>query len=115
MSEPCWHELATPDVEGAMRFYGGLFGWEAGQGSVGFPYQFLRRPGEAKNFGGATAPPQGAPPHWLVYFAVPDLDAALEKVAALGGRVHVSPVKLPQGRFAVVADPQGASFALFQG
>jgi hypothetical protein len=56
----------------------------------------------------------GPPPHWRVYFAVPDLDAALTQVTALGGRVLSPVVTLPQGRFAAVADPHGASFAVYQ-
>jgi hypothetical protein len=116
MGEVCWVEVNTNDVAGATAFYTDLFGWQKGTGEVGFPYQFLKRPGEERNFGGVMGLAQPViPPHLLVYFSVPDLDAALQRVAALGGRALSPVVTLPQGgRFAAVADPQGASFALFQ-
>ncbi len=113
--EPCWHELTAPDPGAARAFYSALFGWAAEAADLGFPYHFLKRPGDARPFGGVMAPQApGVPPHWLVYFAVPDLPAAVQKVADLGGSVRVPEVKLPQGRFAVVAGPQGEPFALFQ-
>lgn len=100
--EVCWVEVNTPDVAGATGFYTQLFGWQAGEGEVGFPYQMLKRPGEGKNFGGVMRPPAaGVPPHWLVYFAVADLEAALKQAAKLGGTVLSPVVDLPQGgRFA---------------
>jgi hypothetical protein len=115
MGEVCWVEVSSPDVAAATGFYTRLLGWQPGTGDAGFPYQFLKRPGEAANFGGVMGQrPDGPPPHWRVYFAVPDLDAALEAVADLGGTVQSPVVTLPQGRFAAVADPHGAAFALFQ-
>jgi uncharacterized protein len=55
------------------------------------------------------------PPHWLVYFGVNDCDGQVALVQSLGGAVRVPPADVPGvGRFAVVADPQGATFALFQ-
>jgi hypothetical protein len=58
---------------------------------------------------------RGVPPHWMVYVAVDDIDAAARKVVELGGKVCVPPTTIPVGRFAVVNDPQGATFSLFQG
>ncbi len=114
--EVCWVEVNTTDVASATDFYTRLFGWQRGAGEVGFPYQFLKRPSEERNFGGVMGLTQpGVPPHWLVYFGVPDLDAAVKQVIELGGRSLSPVVVLPQGgRFAAVADPQGAVFALFQ-
>jgi len=61
-------------------------------------------------------PPGGfAPPHWLVYFTVADLDAAAGTIAAEGGEVVVQATAVPAGRFLVARDPQGAYFALFEG
>ena len=116
MGEVCWVEVNTPDVAGATAFYGKLLGWQKGTGEVSFPYQFLKRAGEDKNFGGVIGQqPGGPPPHWLVYFTVADLDAALKLVAGLGGKVLSPVVPLPHGaRFAAVADPHGAAFALYQ-
>ena len=57
-----------------------------------------------------------APPAWIGYIGVDDVDAAAKKVAELGGKVHREPDDIPTiGRFAVVADPHGAVFALFKG
>jgi predicted enzyme related to lactoylglutathione lyase len=66
--------------------------------------------------GGVMPLPPGspAPPHWLAYIAVPDTDAAARQAASLGGRVYHGPEDIPNvGRFAIMADPQGAVFALF--
>jgi predicted enzyme related to lactoylglutathione lyase len=63
-------------------------------------------------------PPQAgdAPPHWLSYIGVDDVDESAEKVTSLGGQIHCPPMDIPGvGRFSVVADPTGAMFALFKG
>jgi hypothetical protein len=59
--------------------------------------------------------PPGTPPHWLAYFGVDDLDAALAAVERLGGAKHAGPIDIQIARIAVVADPQGAVFALYAG
>jgi len=107
----CWNELATRDVEAARKFYASLFGWapkvspEYTEWHVG-----------SKAIGGlmkASAPE--IPPHWLVYFMVDDVDASTKKAKSLGARTYVEPMDIPKvGRFSVVADPHGASFALFK-
>ena len=56
----------------------------------------------------------GAPPHWMPYVAVPDVDATVRQAQGLGARVYVSPQDIPEGRFAVLADPQGATFSVFK-
>ena len=58
---------------------------------------------------------EGIPPHWLPYFAVEDLGAAVAAAGDAGGRTLAPPMEVPAGRFAAVADPQGAAFALFAG
>ena len=65
---------------------------------------------------GGTTPPQmaGTPNHWHVYFSVADADATVAKIKQLGGSVLVEPFDTPIGKMAVVADPQGAVFSLFQ-
>lgn len=57
----------------------------------------------------------GVPPHWMPYFTATSLDDAVERTRAGGGAVHFGPIEIPAGRIAVVADPQGASFGLFEG
>jgi predicted enzyme related to lactoylglutathione lyase len=62
----------------------------------------------------AEAVAAGAPPHWLAYVATPDVDATAARAVALGGTVRVPPTDIPTvGRFAVLADPQGAQLAVF--
>jgi predicted enzyme related to lactoylglutathione lyase len=64
---------------------------------------------------GTMAPPvPGIPPHWSIFFGSEDVDADAAKVKALGGTVMAEPFDIPVGRLAVVADPQGAGFNLFQ-
>ncbi|MCP5116634.1 MAG: VOC family protein, partial [bacterium] len=56
-----------------------------------------------------------APPHWMPYFQSSDCDASAAQVTALGGKVEVGPRDIPNvGRFAVLQDPQGAYFSVFQ-
>ena len=56
-----------------------------------------------------------AQPYWTVYFGVADVDAALQRIAAAGGRMLTEPMAVPSGRFAVAMDPQGAVFCLVDG
>ena len=56
--------------------------------------------------------PAEVPPNWLVYFAVTDADAALARITELGGALMMGPMDIEPGRFAVVADPTGAVFAV---
>ncbi len=115
-----WYELMTSDLAAAEAFYKSVVGWKledtampgmkythvlAGSTSVG---GMMTLPDEAKKM--------GAPPAWMGYVGVPDVDAAAAKIKAAGGAVHKAPADIPGvGRFAVVADPQGASFMLFKG
>ncbi|WP_163614835.1 VOC family protein, partial [Klebsiella pneumoniae] len=63
----------------------------------------------------ADARKMGAPPHWIGYIVVDDVDAATDKARSLGGSVYVEPQDIPEvGRFSVVTDPQKAAFCLFK-
>lgn len=115
----CWNELATRDTTAAKAFYPAVFGWgtEANPMEGGGEYTEWQLDG--RDVGGmlemtdATFPPE-APPHWAVYFAVADCQAAVEKVVELGGSVTVPPMTIPVGIFAVCQDPQGGFFSLIQ-
>jgi predicted enzyme related to lactoylglutathione lyase len=114
----CWDELLTTDPAGAARFYGELFGWteeKMDMGEMG-TYRVMKR---GERFGGGIMqmPPQAeAPPHWLSYVAVEDVDQWAEKVTQLGGKIFCPPTDIPNvGRFAVGADPTGAMFAIYKG
>jgi len=71
--------------------------------------------GENMNGGMMPLPEASARPHWLVYFTSADLEASVETIGQLGGNVVVPPMPAGPGRIAVVEDPQGAFFALFEG
>jgi predicted enzyme related to lactoylglutathione lyase len=109
-----WNELVSPDVDGSTAFYSGLFGWDIApmEGSP-MPYLAIKN-GETSN-GGIRGPQEGEPPYWLVYFATDDLDAALARVQELGGTSLSGAMDMGPMRLAMVQDPQGAVFALYQG
>lgn len=110
------NQLNTGDPDAAARFYSGLFGWTVTQVAAEPQAYWGIHNGETLN-GGMMALPPGlpAPPHWLVYFTAADLDAAAATVAREGGAVVVPPMAVPGGRILVAGDPQGATFALFEG
>lgn len=114
-----WYELITPDMAGAKRFYGDLLGWTAQDMPPmpdSEPYALLSASGVPvagmMNLG-APMKAQGMPPNWTGYVCVDDCDAAAAKATALGGAVRNPPMDIPGiGRFAIVADPAGAVFAI---
>ena len=111
-----WNQLATSDVEAAQRFYADLFGWsyEPLEGSSD-PYWEIRNGEGWLNGGVMGLPAEGVPPHWLVMFTVADADAAAALASGRGGTVMVAPTAVPTGRFGAMADPQGATFGIFEG
>jgi uncharacterized protein len=111
----CWNELSTPDLDASKSFYTQLFGWSA-EPFEGSPEPYLViRVGERGNGGIRPLDPPGMPPNWLVYFAVEDIDAALARVEELGGAKHAGPIDIGMAKIGIVADPQGATFALYAG
>jgi predicted enzyme related to lactoylglutathione lyase len=117
----CWTELSTRDTKAASAFYTQLFGWSAKVGGQGVQaYTEFTPKGAHYPIGGmidmAAFGDRGAgiPPNWMPYFQVADVDASGAKAASLGGHVGVGPTDLENvGRFACIADPQGAVFAVF--
>jgi predicted enzyme related to lactoylglutathione lyase len=114
-----WNELDTRDPAAAKQFYGTVFGWgfEDEESERTGTYTIWKL-GEAQIGGmldmNAIEMPAEVPANWLTYFAVEDVDAAVEKVRAGGGSVMNDPIDIPPGRFAVVADQFGAAFAIIQ-
>ena len=110
------NQLNTSDPQAAQAFYGALFGWTFEQVASGEQEFWSIANGDRLN-GGMMPTPRGweIPSHWLAYFTVADIDAAVAQIRDLGGGVTVGPLPIPAGRFAVATDPQGASFALFEG
>lgn len=115
------NQLNTTDTDAAERFYSELFGWRAErQTETGDAVQFWSLVNGDRLNGGMMelvepAREAGVPSHWLAFFTVEDADAAVARIGELGGRVQVEPTEIPAGRFAVAFDPQGATFALFEG
>jgi uncharacterized protein len=101
-----WNDLVTPDPETAATFYGALFGWTFREMGGGYRVIFN---GERSN-GGMLQ--QDGPAAWLPYFAHASADEAVALIQELGGQLFNGPLEVPNGRFAVVSDPQGAVFAV---
>ncbi len=111
-----WCEVVTRDVEGAQAFYAEVFGWTYARAETGGTPYTLVRVGD-RDVGGIipmAAGSAGEPPHLRIHFGVADLAAAVANAARTGGRVLVAPTTMPVGTFSVVADPQGATFTLFE-
>ena len=112
----CWNELTTNDVKGASAFYSGLFGWVPDTKSTGGGSYTEWRHGKAIVGGMLEMTPEwkGVTPHWMTYVAVDDCDVSATLAVQLGGRALVPPDDIPNvGRFAVIDDPGGATFAIF--
>jgi predicted enzyme related to lactoylglutathione lyase len=104
-----WNDLITPDADAATAFYSGLFGWRIEPIPEAGGYRSIKN-GDAAN--GGVFPMEGVPPAWIPYFGHEDLDAVLARLDELGGRVVTGPVPVPGGKFAILADPQGATFGV---
>jgi hypothetical protein len=110
-----WHTLFTTDIAAAKKFYTQLFGWTATDMDMGPGGKYTMFRAAGKDVGGANTAPPGAPPHWMGYATVENVDAVADSVPALGGKVHMGPTDIPNvGRFAVIADPQGGVLAPFK-
>lgn len=113
----CWNELMTHDAAAAKTFYAALFGWKMSDMPMpGGAYTILKC--GAKDAGGLMQirPDMGdMPSHWMAYVLVKDVDAATRKAGALGGKVHMPGMDIPNvGRFGVFEDPTGATLAVFK-
>jgi predicted enzyme related to lactoylglutathione lyase len=113
----CWVELLTRDLAAEEVFYADLFGWRAETDDSGdTPYTVFKL-GEEMVAGMILMPemvPAEAPSHWAAYFTVADCSAAEARVAELGGQVLVPTMAIDMGKFAVLADPQGATFNIME-
>ena len=117
---PSWIDLSTTDAEGALAFYGALFGWENDPQPTGPDsfYYMQRRGGRAvcglyQQMEDDTS--QGIPSHWTTYITVDDADDASAKAEKVGGAVLAEPFDVfDAGRMAMLRDPEGAVFAMWQ-
>jgi predicted enzyme related to lactoylglutathione lyase len=115
-----WFELATSDQAAAKTFYTQLFGWDVEDFPIGptETYSIFRKGGRDTGAAYTMRPHEhqaGVPPFWMVYVATDNVDKAAERVTALGGKVMAPPFDVMEnGRMAVVTDPAGAHFSLWQ-
>ncbi len=114
---PSWFELQTPDCKRSVAFYRALLGWQTTDAVDGDTTYTTIRPGaHGADFGGITdaSSEPGTPEtaHWVVYWRVGDMDAALRRATAAGGSVHAGPTASPYGILATAADPAGAEVRL---
>lgn len=116
----CWYDLMTTDIAAAVAFYKPVMGWSVDDWQAkggAMPYAHVQT--DQGPLGGITLLPaevkaMGVPPHWTGYVEVDDVDATAAKAVALGGKLYMA-MDLPgTGRFATIADPDGAAIALFK-
>ncbi len=117
-----WAEYCSRHPDASLAFYRGLFGWEGDADQHNKKYTLLRNPRietdvvEARYIGGMVAMDESwdadVPHHWIPYFEVDNLDASLSKFKGLGGKQVTPEMKIPDGKFVVANDPQGAVFIL---
>jgi predicted enzyme related to lactoylglutathione lyase len=114
----CWNELATRDLARAKDFYTKVFGYGVKSNPMPQGGEYVEWQVNGRSVAGAlemgSMYPPNVPPHWLVYFAVANTDDTVKRAQELGGQVITPGMDSPQGRFAVLADPQGAPFAVIQ-
>lgn len=113
-----WHELMTPDVEGAKAFYAASLGWTFDQVKMGLSTYWLAKSNGRPAAGIVDigrAGTSGAPPHWFSYIMVDDIEARVASIEASGGKIQRPPFNVGGiGRIAVVTDPTGADLGLMQ-
>lgn len=117
----CWYELNTTDIGAAAAYYTAVVaGWKVGPwGDEPGKMPYAHIESAQGQVGGITylqegAKAMGAPPHWLGYVLVDDVDATVAKAQGLGAQLYVA-MDIPNtGRIAVIADPQGAVIALYK-
>ncbi|KPJ83974.1 MAG: hypothetical protein AMS18_17045, partial [Gemmatimonas sp. SG8_17] len=114
-----WYDLMTTDKEAALAFYSKVIGWGTMEWDGPMLYTLWTHAPEAALGGIMDLPEEakasGAPPHWLAYVSTPDCAATARKAVELGGKILKQPTEIPgTGRFAVLADPQNAVFAIYQ-
>jgi predicted enzyme related to lactoylglutathione lyase len=116
LGTPTWIDLGVPDLDRALEFYGSVFGWEfdVGPAEYGRYTSCLLRGRRVAALSVQNEP--GADCFWNVYLATPDCDATAERAREAGGTLLMEPMDvMDQGRMAIVRDPVGAQFGLWEG
>ena len=116
----CWIELGTTDQQAAKTFYSKLFGWSVTDSPMGPGEVYSMFQLNGRDMGGGYTlrkdqKDQGVPPHWMLYIAVENADATAAKITTAGGTVIMPPFDVMDiGRMAVLRDPTGAVFSIWQ-
>ncbi len=113
----CWADLCTSDPQTAAKFYSSLLGWKFEAGEKDESGYLHIKNGE--HFIGGMPPAKhlqpGVPPHWLAYFLADDVDTTANKAKEMGAKLYLPPMSVEGvGRMSIIADPQGAVFAIFK-
>ena len=110
----CWDELMTRDTGAAEKFYAAVFGYGIKHSEMPMPYTEFQIGGKSVAGMLAMKPDmEHVPPHWLVYFMVPNCGGAIDTAKSLGGEILFGPIAIPDiGNIAVIKDPQGAVFGI---
>ena len=114
-----WAELNARGVDRALPFYTKVFGWTVktspmGEGQPDYNEFQIGGQSVAGAWEMNSNVPAEVPSYWQVYFAVDDVDTAFRKAIELGAKEVNAPTEYPGGKFAIVTDPQGASFGLLK-
>ncbi len=113
---PCWFELSTSDQNAAKKFYAEVFGWSIDDHDMGPEgvYTIFQVAG-SDVAAACTLQDPAMRPAWMIFFHAPDVDASAAKAKQLGGTVVAGPFDAGEyGRMAVLRDPEGVHFALWQ-
>lgn len=112
-----WYELMTSDHTAAFTFYKQVFGWSVSKAPQASHEYLIASAGPHAVGGMMTIPKEagGMPPCWSMYLGVADVEETCAEVTAAGGSVLRAPADIPGvGRFAVLADPDGAMFVIMK-
>ncbi|MFI1376513.1 VOC family protein [Streptomyces longwoodensis] len=112
---PCWVSLTSRDLEATQDFYGAVFGWRWRQAQLGERFRIALADDVPVAGIAAVATMWQVAVAWTPYFAVPSADDAAARVRERGGTTAVGPISLPPGRAALLADPDGATFGVWEG
>lgn len=113
--EFCWEQLNTTDTKSAASFYKKVVGWNAVPFSGGGSDVFTTEAATNNQAATLIQAPPGSTPSWMSHVAVASLTDTKERITRNGGKVLVPSIDVPNmGSFAVVSDPQGAIFSVFE-
>ncbi len=113
-----WIDLTVEDAASVRDFYAAVTGWQSQEFDMGGYSDFVMSPPEREGLCGICHARQGnaqLPAAWLIYIVVEDLEQAMAEAVERGGSVlKEASAQGDNGRYAVLSDPAGAAFALYQ-